>query len=155
MSPAHASAAAPQRRKLTCLGLAPVSIMLAGIVVQLVVMIIYSFYGLWWAYKARAELRKAMTNLPNGRGLSRAAIGMVICSVMIILRGFWRSAELGDGFSGSLAVSCPPQVRGRQAELTLERRAGERGSLPPRWRPRDHCHALHQVSPSPSSRWDK
>lgn len=57
------------------------SIMLAGIIVQLVVMIVYVAYGVVWAMKARSQLRTA------GPILIRMLLGMSICSIAIIVRG--------------------------------------------------------------------
>lgn len=80
-------------------------IMLVGIIFQLIVMIIYVAYFVYWALRSRPQIERAAISLPGGDGILKAVIGMAICSLMIIVRGFYRSAELGDGFDGAIAVS--------------------------------------------------
>ncbi|ORY48015.1 RTA1 like protein-domain-containing protein [Leucosporidium creatinivorum] len=80
-------------------------IMLVGIIVQLIVMIIFVAYFVYWALRSRPQLEQAAISLPGGEGIVKAVIGMGICSLMIIVRGFYRSAELGDGFSGAIATN--------------------------------------------------
>ncbi|ORY48013.1 RTA1 like protein-domain-containing protein [Leucosporidium creatinivorum] len=82
-------------------------IMLGGIAFQLFVMIVFAFYAIVWTVKARKEIRETIASLPGGQGISRASLSMSICSTMIILRGFYRSVELGDGFRGSIATNEP------------------------------------------------
>jgi hypothetical protein len=79
--------------------------MLGGIAFQLFVMIVYVVYGTIWALKSRTELQGTILSLDGGEGISRAIIGMAFCSLFIIIRGFYRSVELGDGFKGEIAVS--------------------------------------------------
>lgn len=79
--------------------------MLGGIVVQLAVMLCYSAYGAAWAFKSRTEIHGTIHSVAGGHGISRAMAGMALCSLCIIIRGFYRSVELGDGFRGPIAVS--------------------------------------------------
>lgn len=55
--------------------------MLAGIIFQLVVMIVYVAYGGWWAFRSHQEIRLA------GPKITQMGIGMIICSIAIIIRG--------------------------------------------------------------------
>ncbi|KAL8283440.1 hypothetical protein RQP46_005850 [Phenoliferia psychrophenolica] len=73
------------------------NLMLAGIVIQLVVMIVFVGYGLLWARRAQYELRTASSKL------RLLLFGMLFSSIMIIIRGVYRTCELAGGFSGSLA----------------------------------------------------
>ncbi|GAA5988307.1 hypothetical protein JCM11641_006657 [Rhodosporidiobolus odoratus] len=72
-------------------------IMLAGIIIQLVIMIFFSFYMLAWGWAARREIAKSGSRMQ----LFIAAIG--VASAAIIIRGGFRTAELKQGFRGSLA----------------------------------------------------
>lgn len=80
-------------------------IMLGGIAFQLFVMIVYVVYGAIWAHKSRTELQGTILSIDGGEGIMRAIAGMALCSLFIIIRGFYRSVELGDGFKGEIAVS--------------------------------------------------
>ncbi|GAA5857664.1 hypothetical protein JCM8547_004322 [Rhodosporidiobolus lusitaniae] len=77
------------------------NIMLAGIIVQLVVMIFFSLYMLAWSWVARDEVRRSGSRIQ----LMLAALG--VCSVAVIVRGGFRTAELNEGFSGPLAENEP------------------------------------------------
>ncbi|KAI5481303.1 hypothetical protein MNV49_004925 [Pseudohyphozyma bogoriensis] len=70
------------------------NIMLAGIVAQLVVMVIYSVYGAVWIAKSRKALDDKTKML---------LYGMIISSLAIEVRGVYRTAELAQGFHGALA----------------------------------------------------
>ncbi|KAI5479400.1 RTA-like protein [Pseudohyphozyma bogoriensis] len=74
------------------------NLMLAGIVIQLVVMVFFVAYGLYWgAFRAGQEWRVA------DRNLWFLVLGMALCSLGILIRGVYRTAELAGGFNGSLA----------------------------------------------------
>lgn len=73
------------------------NIMLAVIVIQLVVMVGFVAYGSWWAYRASATLRA------EDRDISLQLVGIFICSIAIIIRGCYRTGELSQGFSGTIA----------------------------------------------------
>lgn len=94
-------------------------IMLGGICFQLFVMIVYLVYGVVWYTKSRTAVSDAIHRLPGGEGIKKAVLGMTVCSIMIIVRGFYRSVELGDGFDGSLAVSSILGAWCKAAQLTL------------------------------------
>lgn len=70
-------------------------VMLAGIIIQLVVMILFSFYMLGWAWVSRERLSETNSRLQ----LMLGAIG--VASVAIIIRGVCLSAS-------SLPVDIPP-----------------------------------------------
>ncbi|GAA5826277.1 hypothetical protein JCM11251_007237 [Rhodosporidiobolus azoricus] len=76
-------------------------IMLAGIIVQLVIMVFYSIYMSSWAFFAISELRRAGTRMQ----LFVASLG--VSSIAIIIRGVYRSIELSQGFHGDLATDEP------------------------------------------------
>lgn len=76
--------------------------MLAGIVVQLVVMLAFVTFGVVWAHRAAGELRAC------GRALWTLLFGMAVASICIIIRGAYRTGELSEGFFGPLAVRRPP-----------------------------------------------
>lgn len=90
--------------------------MLAGIAFQLFVMIVYVIYGAVWLLKSRGPITEAVRRLPGGEGIKRTIWSMAICSVMIIVRGFYRSTELGQGFDGAIAVSCRAETWNSGAE---------------------------------------
>ncbi|KAK4698985.1 hypothetical protein P7C70_g7284, partial [Phenoliferia sp. Uapishka_3] len=71
--------------------------MLAGIIIQLFVMLVYVTYGLLWARRSRDELAH------SGSNIRQLLFGMLLCSIMIIIRGAYRTAELSHGFNSSLA----------------------------------------------------
>ena len=73
--------------------------MLAGICSQLVCMIFFVAYLARWALRARNELRAANSNI---RWL---VFGIVLSSIMIIIRGTYRTIELAGGIMGFLAAS--------------------------------------------------
>lgn len=86
--------------------------MLAVIVIQLVVMVGFVAYGSWWAYRASATLRA------EDRDISLQLVGIFICSIAIIIRGCYRTGELSQGFSGTIAVSpssIPPAAQSTDA----------------------------------------
>lgn len=72
------------------------NIILAGIIVQRVVMVGFVGYALYWGSRARQE------GVYASRELKLLVLGMMMCSVMIV-RGVCRTAELSGGFKGSLA----------------------------------------------------
>ncbi|GAA5857638.1 hypothetical protein JCM8547_004311 [Rhodosporidiobolus lusitaniae] len=72
-------------------------IMLAGIIVQLVVMIFFSFYMLGWSWLSRDEIRK------SGTRMQLMLVAIAVASAAIIVRGGFRTAELNEGFRGPLA----------------------------------------------------
>ncbi|GAA6005230.1 hypothetical protein JCM10207_002905 [Rhodosporidiobolus poonsookiae] len=74
------------------------NVMLAGIIVQLVVMVVFSGYMCAWAWIARSEIRKSGTRMQ----LMLAALA--VSSAAIIIRGGYRTAELNEGFRGELAL---------------------------------------------------
>lgn len=76
-------------------------IMLAGIALQLVVMLIFVAAWALWTRASRADL-SALPG-PARRAVRLQFIGIAICSLMIIVRGFFRCVELGDGFDGAVA----------------------------------------------------
>ncbi|GAA5826325.1 hypothetical protein JCM11251_007254 [Rhodosporidiobolus azoricus] len=76
-------------------------IMLAGIIVQLVIMVFYSIYMSARAFFATSELRRAGTRMQ----LFVASLG--ISSIAIIIRGVYRTIELSQGFRGELATDEP------------------------------------------------
>ncbi|ORY48014.1 RTA1 like protein-domain-containing protein [Leucosporidium creatinivorum] len=82
-------------------------IMLGGIAFQLFVMIVYVVYGAIWAHKSRTEIHGTILSIDGGEGITRAVAGMALCSLFIIIRGFYRSVELGDGFKGEIATNEP------------------------------------------------
>lgn len=57
------------------------SIMLAGIVIQLAVMVFYVLYMAIWAWKAKVQVKRA------GRRMEIMLLGMFVASVGIIVRG--------------------------------------------------------------------
>ncbi|KAM0748533.1 RTA1-like protein [Meredithblackwellia eburnea MCA 4105] len=73
------------------------NIMLGGIVFQLVVMVVYLAYGLYFVLRSRREVEAA------GSKMKLLLLGMTIASICIIIRGVYRTAELGQGFDGGLA----------------------------------------------------
>ncbi|KAL8293529.1 hypothetical protein RQP46_000230 [Phenoliferia psychrophenolica] len=75
------------------------NLMLAGIAFQLVVMIIFVVYGAWWVRRAAAEIRVV------SRDISWLLGGMLLSSICIIIRGIYRTAELGQGWGGFLALN--------------------------------------------------
>lgn len=79
--------------------------MLGGITFQLFVMLVFAIYGALWLRKSRSAVSDVIHELPGGAGVGKTIWAIIICSTMIILRGFWRSVELGDGFDCELAVS--------------------------------------------------
>lgn len=95
------------------------SLMLAGIVVQLVIMLVFVAFGLLWAHRALPEIRAWG---PDIRTLLLA--GILLPSVMIVVRGCYRTGELSQGFSGSLAVRSlsPPNLSSTLAERNTTRR---------------------------------
>ncbi|KAK4701322.1 hypothetical protein P7C70_g4913, partial [Phenoliferia sp. Uapishka_3] len=76
-------------------------LMLAGIILQLIVMIVYVLYGLFWAKSSRGELEAA------GRDIHKLLFGMTLASIMVIIRGVYRTAELSQGWNGSIATNQP------------------------------------------------
>jgi hypothetical protein len=92
--------------------------MLAGIIVQLVVMIFFSFYMAGWSWISRNEVRKAGTRMQLMLGaIAVASIAIIIRGVRLTLlnlalasrsrssrRQSFRTAELNEGFRGELAV---------------------------------------------------
>lgn len=77
--------------------------MLAGIVIQLIVMIAFVGYAWWWSHRSNYSLRT------GDRDLVIQLAALALCSIAIILRGCYRTGELSQGFSGVIAVrSFPP-----------------------------------------------
>ncbi|GJN88216.1 hypothetical protein Rhopal_001181-T1 [Rhodotorula paludigena] len=72
-------------------------IMLAGIVIQLAVMIFYVLYMGIWAFKARREIET------QGRRFQLMLLAFFLSSVGIIVRGCYRTPELVQGFDGHIA----------------------------------------------------
>lgn len=66
------------------------SIMLAGIVFQLAVMVFYVVYMAWFAWKAKVEVRRA------GRRIQIMLLGMFVASVGIIVRGVSQTVLVPD-----------------------------------------------------------
>ncbi|KAL8292902.1 hypothetical protein RQP46_000596 [Phenoliferia psychrophenolica] len=81
------------------LRLAGSNVMLAGIVIQLSVMVVFVSYGALWAWRAKKEIGA------GGRDLHWLLFGILFSSLMIIIRGFYRSVELGGGIMGFLATN--------------------------------------------------
>ncbi|GAA6005226.1 hypothetical protein JCM10207_002904 [Rhodosporidiobolus poonsookiae] len=75
------------------------NIMLAGIIVQLVIMIVFSAYMAAWTWYARSEVRKA------GTRMQVMLVALAVSSIAIIIRGGYRTAELDEGFRGELALN--------------------------------------------------
>ncbi|GAA5990631.1 hypothetical protein JCM10908_003161 [Rhodotorula pacifica] len=73
------------------------NIMLAGIVIQLAVMVFYVAYMAFWAWRAKLEVKRA------GRKFQIMLLGMLVASIGIIVRGCYRTPELEEGFSGWIA----------------------------------------------------
>ncbi|KAM0755291.1 hypothetical protein T439DRAFT_375693 [Meredithblackwellia eburnea MCA 4105] len=72
-------------------------LMLAGIVFQLVVMLVFFAYTAWFYSRARKEFYLA------GKRVIWLFFGVGLSSFMIIVRGAYRTAELAGGFKGTLA----------------------------------------------------
>lgn len=72
-------------------------IMLAGIVIQLAIMVFYVLYMAIWAWKAKVQVKRA------GRRIEIMLLGMFVASVGIIVRGCYRTPELEEGFDGWIA----------------------------------------------------
>ncbi|BGP53545.1 hypothetical protein JCM8202_001505 [Rhodotorula sphaerocarpa] len=79
-------------------------IMLAGIVVQLAVMVFFVVYLAVWAYRGRDRFAIA------GRRLHIMLLGIFLASLGIIVRGCYRTPELSEGFSGWIATQQPWQL---------------------------------------------
>ncbi|GAA5990625.1 hypothetical protein JCM10908_003159 [Rhodotorula pacifica] len=74
------------------------NIMLAGIVIQLVVMLFYVTYMAVWAFRARKQVDLA------GRRFQWMLLAMLAASIGIIVRGCYRTPELAEGFDGWIAT---------------------------------------------------
>lgn len=74
------------------------NIMLAGIVIQLVVMLFYVGYTAIWVFRARERVKLA------GSRFQWMLVGMLAASIGIIVRGCYRTPELAEGFSGWIAT---------------------------------------------------
>ncbi|GAA5918101.1 hypothetical protein JCM1841_005254 [Sporobolomyces salmonicolor] len=75
------------------------NIMLAGIAVQLAVMVLFVLYGSAWVLRAFREVRQ------SGRKMHLMLFALAIGSAAVIVRGGFRTAELKEGFRGHLAVT--------------------------------------------------
>ncbi|GAA6001884.1 RTA1 domain-containing protein [Rhodotorula paludigena] len=73
------------------------NIMLAGIVVQLAVMVFYTGYMAVWYWKSRPEVAA------QGRKIQIMLGGLLAASIGIIIRGCYRTPELEEGFDGWIA----------------------------------------------------
>ncbi|GAA5934390.1 hypothetical protein JCM3775_000345 [Rhodotorula graminis] len=73
------------------------NIMLAGIVIQLAVMVFYVVYMAVWYCRARSAVTQ------QGTRLQLMLLAMFAASVAIIVRGCYRTPELEEGFSGWIA----------------------------------------------------
>jgi len=87
-------------------------VLLAGIVVQLACMVIFTAFTLDYVLRARTTTtwtwrRKLLVG------------GLLLASVLIIIRGAYRSAELKDGFLGDLAKEEPPFLGADAAMMVL------------------------------------
>ncbi|GAA5894586.1 RTA1 domain-containing protein [Sporobolomyces salmoneus] len=74
------------------------NIMLGGIVFQLIVMIVYVAYGIYWSLKAKEEVAR------SGKKMRYMLYALFAASLCIIARGIFRTVELAEGFDGFLAV---------------------------------------------------
>ncbi|BGP37546.1 Envelope glycoprotein gp160 [Rhodotorula kratochvilovae] len=72
-------------------------IMLAGIVIQLAVMVFFVAYMVIWYIKARTLVAK------QGSRLQLMLLAMLVASIAIIVRGCYRTPELEEGFTGPIA----------------------------------------------------
>lgn len=72
--------------------------MLAGIVIQLAVMVFYVIYVAVWVLRAKDEVRRA------GRKIHLMLVAMLLSSIGVIVRGCYRTPELNEGFSGWIAT---------------------------------------------------
>ncbi|KAM0749135.1 RTA1-domain-containing protein [Meredithblackwellia eburnea MCA 4105] len=79
------------------MGHAGSNLMLSGIVIQLVVMLIFVSYGAWFFSRSRREAEI------TGNKVDWLFFGIALSSLMIIIRGCYRTAELSGGFNGRLA----------------------------------------------------
>ncbi|BGP68002.1 Envelope glycoprotein gp160 [Rhodotorula toruloides] len=73
-------------------------IMLAGIIVQLAVMVFYVAYMVTWAYLARQSVKRA------GGRMQLMLAALFASSLGIIVRGCYRTPELHEGFKGWIAT---------------------------------------------------
>lgn len=89
------------------------SIMLAGIVFQLAVMVFYVVYHVAWAIRARREIK-----LAGGR-LQLMLLGLLLASAGIIARGVSLSKQLGPSTQTSFRTDTltPPEQSYRTPEL--------------------------------------
>ncbi|PRQ70038.1 putative RTA1 domain protein [Rhodotorula toruloides] len=74
------------------------NIMLAGIVIQLAVMVFYVAYMAVWAFLARRTLKRA------GGRIQLMLLALFASSLGIIIRGCYRTPELHEGFKGWIAT---------------------------------------------------
>ncbi|GAA5867719.1 hypothetical protein JCM3774_003390 [Rhodotorula dairenensis] len=74
------------------------NIMLAGIVIQLVVMVVYVALMVIWTVRAKEQIKLA------GRRLQWMLGAMLAASLGIIIRGCYRTPELSEGFDGWIAT---------------------------------------------------
>ncbi|KAM0747123.1 RTA1-domain-containing protein [Meredithblackwellia eburnea MCA 4105] len=72
---------------------------LAGIILQLAVMVLFVVFGLWWTRRARFEVGEK-----GGKERWWLLGGILLASAMIIVRGGYRTAELHQGLNGPLAT---------------------------------------------------
>lgn len=74
------------------------NIMLAGIVIQLAIMVFYVAYMAAWTFLARRTVKRA------GTRIRLMLLALFASSVGIIVRGCYRTPELNEGFKGWIAT---------------------------------------------------
>ncbi|KAH8926557.1 RTA1-domain-containing protein [Atractiella rhizophila] len=81
------------------------NIMLAGIIIQLAVMIIFCGFALhfWYGFK-RSNLRQYVKRTRGLEKIHYLGYGLVVGSAVIILRGIYRVVELAEGWRGHLML---------------------------------------------------
>lgn len=82
-------------------------IMVAGIVIQLAAMIAFAAVVLDFFRKARRDAGYAMTADRQGTRINLLAASLALGTILIIIRGIYRTIELAQGWSGFLITHEP------------------------------------------------
>ncbi|KAI5116948.1 hypothetical protein M0805_003676 [Coniferiporia weirii] len=82
-------------------------IMLAGIVIQLVAIIIYASLATEFLFRYNKDRPVRHTSVDNGRGvldhkIKRMILGLIISTVCIFIRSIYRTIELSNGWTGDV-----------------------------------------------------